>query len=109
MNLFIVLAMGFGIGLPLGASIYFEKKEPYKFEIMVASTIRNVLVVLLTGFSLTSSWYAGIGFELLCSFAFGVVIFMAKGGFRSKDAPFVVPGAAVAGGLAGLIIVNHGF
>jgi hypothetical protein len=111
MNLIVVLSTGCIIGLLLGASIFFEPKEPYKSEIMVASTIRSTLVSLLTGFSLSSqsSWYAGIGFGLLYGFAFGLVVFLAKGGFKSKEAPYVVPGAAIAGGLAGLIIVNYGF
>jgi len=111
MNLTVVIATGFSIGLFLGASIFFEPREPYKFEIMIASTIRNVLVALLTGFSLSSqsSWYSGVGLGLLYGFAFGLVVSLAKGGFKSKDAPYVVPGSAVAGGLAGLLVVNYGF
>lgn len=111
MNLIIVIITGFTIGLLLGASIYFEPKEPYKFEIMIASTIRNILVALITGFSLSSdsSWYSGVGLGLLYGFAFGLVVFLAKGGFKSKDAPYVVLGATFAGGLTGLIIVNYGF
>lgn len=111
MNFMIVIATGGIIGLLLGASIFFEPKEPYKLEIMIASTIRNTLVALLTGYSLASqsSWYSGLGMGLLYGFAFGLVVFLAKGGFKSKDAPYVVPGAAVAGGLAGLIIVNYAF
>ena len=111
MSLIVVLSTGCIIGLLLGASIFFEPREPHKWEIMVASTIRNTLVSLLTGFSLSSqsAWYAGIGFGMLYGFASGSVVFLAKGGFKSKDARYVVPGAAIAGGLAGLIIVNYGF
>ncbi len=111
MNLMIVIATGFTIGILLGASIFFEPKEPYKLEIMIASTIRNILVALLIGFSLSakSSWYSGVGYGLLYGFAFGLVVFLAKGGFKSKDAPYVIPGSAIAGALIGLIIVNYGF
>lgn len=111
MNLVIVLGTGFAMGLLLGASIFFEPKEPYKVEIMFASMIRSTLVALLTGFSLSpqSSWYAGAGFGLLYGFAFGLVVFLAKGGFKSKDAPYVIPGSTLSGCLVGLIIVNYGF
>lgn len=111
MNLIIVIATGLTFGLLLGASIFFEKKEPYKVEIMIASTIRSTLVALLTGFSLTvhSSWYAGTGLGLMYGFLFGLVVFLAKGGVKSKDAPYVVLGASISGGLAGLIIVNFAF
>ena len=111
MNLIIVIATGLIIGLLLGGSIYFEPREPYKLEILLASTVRNILVALLTGFSLssTSPWYTGAGWGLLYGFAFGIVVFLAKGGFRSKDTPYIIPGATLAGGISGLIIVNFGF
>jgi hypothetical protein len=111
MNLVIVIGTGLAFGALLGASIFFEKREPYKVEILIASTIRSILVALLTGFSLSShsSWYAGAGSGLIYGFLFGLVIFLAKGGFKSKDAPYVVLGASISGGLAGLVIVNYGF
>jgi hypothetical protein len=111
MNLTVVISSGLIIGLLLGAGVYFEPSEPYKLEVTIASTIRSTLVALLTAFSLSplSSWYAGIGFGVLYGAATGLVVFLAKGGFKSKSAPFVVPGAGIAGGIAGLIIVNYGF
>jgi hypothetical protein len=111
MNVTVVLLAGGTIGLLTGASIFFEPREPYKLEIMIASTIRSTLVGVLTGFSLssTSPWYSGVLWGLLYGFASGLVVFLAKGGFKGKDAPYVVPGAAVAGAIAGLIIVNYGF
>ncbi len=107
----IILAVGIGIGLLIGGSIFFEPREPYKVEIMIASTIRSTLVALLTGFSVSalSSWYAGAGWGLLYGFLSGLMIFFAKGGFKSKDAPFVVLGATVTGGITGLLIVNYAF
>jgi len=111
MNFIVVIATGGIVGLLLGASIFFDAREPYKLEITIASTIRNVLVALLTGYSLSvgSSWYAGVGWGLLYGFASGLVIFLSKGGFKSKDAPYVIPGTTLAGGLVGLIVVNYGF
>ena len=111
MNFFIVLLTGLGLGLLVGGSIFFEPKEPYKLEIMIASTLRSILVALITGLSLNagSSWMAGTGYGLLYGFGFGLVIFLAKGGFKSKDAPFVVLRSSISGGIAGIIIVNYAF
>ena len=111
MSLFVVISTGCIIGLLLGASIFFERKEPYKREIMVASTIRNTLVSLLTGFSLSahSAWYTGIGFGMLYGILSGLVVFLPRGGCKSKDARYVVPGAAIAGGLTDVVIVNYTF
>ena len=111
MNLLIVLLAGLGLGLLIGGSIFFEPKEPYKIEIMIASTLRSILVALITGLSLNagSSWMAGTGYGLLYGFSFGLVVFLAKGGFKSKDAPFVVLGSSISGGIAGIIIVNYAF
>ncbi len=106
MNLPIVLLIGAGIGALIGAMIFFEKKEPYKLEIVIASIFRNALVALLVRLSVQpgSSWLACAGFGLLYGFWTGLVVFMAKGGLKSHDAPFVVPGATVVGGLTGLAI-----
>src|SRR5690242_6724690 len=99
MNITAVLLAGGAIGLLTGAGIFFEPREPYKLEIMIASTIRSILVAILIGFSLTpgSRWYSGVLWGFLYGFATGLVVFLAKGGFKSKEAPYVVPGAAVAG------------
>jgi hypothetical protein len=107
----VVIGVGTLIGLLLGLGILFEPKEPYKVEIILASTLRNVLVALLIGMTLSSrsSALAGTGYGLVYGFAFGLVIFLAKGAFRSGSAPYVVPGAALAGGLTGLIIAIYAF
>lgn len=111
MNLFVVLTVGIGVGVLIGLGIFFEPNEPYKVEIFFASTIRNALVALLIGLSLNagSSWLQGTGFGLLYGFLFGMVVFLAKGGFKAKDAPYVLPAATVSGGLVGLILVNFAF
>lgn len=107
----IVIGIGTLVGLLLGLTILFEPEEPYKIEIILASTLRNVLVALLTGLSLTarSSALVGTGYGLVYGFAFGLVIFLAKGAFRSRSAPHVIPGATFAGGLSGLIIAVYAF
>jgi hypothetical protein len=107
----VVILVGALVGLLLGLTILFETREPYKVEIIVASTLRNVLVALLTGLSLSpkSSALAGCTYGLVYGFAFGLVIFLAKGALRAGSAPYVVPGASFAGGLTGLIIALYAF
>jgi hypothetical protein len=41
----------------------------------------------------------------LYGFAFGLVIYLAKGGPKSGDAPYVIPSGIITGGLIGLFIV----
>ncbi len=41
----------------------------------------------------------------LYGFAFGLVIYLAKGGPKSGDAPYVIPSGIITGGLTGLFIV----
>jgi hypothetical protein len=44
------------------------------------------------------------GFRLLYGFLFALVIFLAKGAFKSKDTPYVIPSGVVLGLLSGLAI-----
>jgi hypothetical protein len=41
----------------------------------------------------------------LYGLAFGLVIYLAKGGPKSGDAPYVIPSGIITGGLIGLFIV----
>jgi hypothetical protein len=86
MNILIALLIGALMGGLNGVGIFFEPREPYKIEILLAATLKGVLISLLTGFSLGpgSSWLRGAGFGMLYGFAFGLVIFLAKGAFKSK-------------------------
>ena len=45
----------------------------------------------------------------LYGLAFGLVIYLAKGGPKSGDAPYVIPSGIVTGGLIGLFIVMWRF
>jgi hypothetical protein len=42
-------------------------------------------------------------------FAFGLVIFLAKGAFKSKDAPYVVPMSVITGLITGMLLANFAF
>ena len=107
MNFLTVGMIGAALGALDGVGIFFEPKEPYKWQILFAATLKGVLVALLTGFSLTATtrWWSAIATGALYGFAFSLVIYLAKGGSKSGDAPYVIPSGVVTGGLIGLFIL----
>src|SRR5260370_40781707 len=106
MSIIIVLLIGGVIGAVDGVGIFFEPKEPYKIEILFAAIVKGIVVSVTTALSLTrqSTWLQAVRFGLLYGLAFALVIFLAKGGFKSKDAPYVVPSGIVLGLLTGLAV-----
>ena len=107
MNFLAVVVIGTVLGALDGVGIFFEPKEPYKWQIFFAATLKGVLVALLTGFSLaaTTRWWSGIGTGAFYGLAFALVIYLAKGGPKSGDAPYVIPSGIITGGLTGLFII----
>ena len=61
MNITIVMLIGAVLGALGGVGIFFEPREPYKVEILLAATLKGILVSLLTALSLggRSSWWQG--------------------------------------------------
>jgi hypothetical protein len=111
MSVVVVLVIGGVIGALDGVGIFFAPGEPFKTEIFFAAILKGILVSLLTGMSLTSrsAWWQGAGYGLLYGFSFALVIFLAKGGFKSMSAPYVVPSGAILGVVTGLLLVKFGF
>lgn len=111
MNILLVLIIGALVGGISGLGIFFEPREPYKIEILLAAILKGILISLLTAFSLGagSSWLRGAGFGVLYGFLFGLVIFLAKGAFKSKDAPYVVPMSIITGLITGVLLVKFAF
>jgi hypothetical protein len=107
MNLMAVLIIGGVIGAVEGGSVFFAPDEPYKTEILFAATLKGILVSLLTGLSLSSHslWWHGVGLGSLYGLVFALVVFLAKGGIKSKGAPYVVPSGLVTGGIIGVLVV----
>jgi hypothetical protein len=107
MNFLTVLLIGAVFGVLDGVGIFFEPKEPYKWQILFAATLKGILVALLTGFSLaaTTRWWSAMVTGALYGFAFSLVIYLAKGGPRSGDAPYVIPSGIITGGFTGLFIL----
>ena len=106
MSLPIVILIGAVLGALDGAGIFFEPREPYKWQILCAATLKGVLIALLTGFSIIgiARWWLAMAIGALYGLAFGLVIYLAKGGPKSGDAPYVVPSGIITGGLIGLFI-----
>ncbi len=107
MDLTSVLLLGAVVGVGGGAGIFWAKEEPYKVQILLASTLRGVLVSLLTAYALTpsASWVRGAGLGAVFGLATGTMVFLAKGGFRSKDAPYILPSSLVTGAITGALLV----
>ena len=107
MNFLTVILIGVVLGALDGVGIFFEPKEPYKWQILCAATLKGVLVALLIRFSLapTTRWWYAMGTGALYGLAFGLVIYLAKGGPTSGDAPYVIPSGIIKGALIGLVIV----
>lgn len=107
MNILAVVIIGAVFGILDGVGIFFEPKEPYKWQILFAATLKGVLVALLTGFSFaaTTRWWSAMAIGALYGLAFALVIYLAKGGPKSGDAPYVIPSGIISGGLIGLCIV----
>jgi hypothetical protein len=111
MNTTIVLLVGAIVGALDGVGIFFAPGEPYKWEILFAAILKGMLVSLMTGLSLNhrGSWLRGAGFGMLYGFAFALVVFLAKGGFKSMDAPYVVPSGVVMGLITGVLVWKFAF
>lgn len=108
MNTIVVLLIGAVVGGLSGASLFFVREEPYKVQTFLASTLRCILVSLLTGFSLSpvSAWWQGLGFGSLYGLATILVVILAEGGFKKgKDAPYQLIGGLVTGAVIGLLDV----
>jgi hypothetical protein len=111
MNIIAVLLIGAVLGALDGAGIFLARDEPYKWQIFLAATLKGGLVGLLAGFLLSgrSRWWTAVGMGALCGFAFALVIYLAKGGPQSGDAPYVIPSGFMFGGLTGLFVLLWGF
>jgi len=109
-SIIVVLMIGAVVGALDGVGIFFAG-EPYKIEIFLAAILKGVLVSLLTGLSLREQkpWWHGLGYGLVYGLASALVVFLAKGAFRSMDAPYVVPSGVVMGAMTGLAVSRFGF
>lgn len=105
-NKLTVASLGALLGLVGAVGVYFAPGEPYPGFITAAGTLHGVTIALLLipfitrGTSLPSSMAWGV----LLSLPPSLMVFLAKGGWASWGAPFVVPTGIVNGVILGLVV-----
>jgi hypothetical protein len=106
-----VIAIGAVVGALDGVGIFFAPGEPYPLEILIAAILKGILVAVMVGFALRpgATWLRGAGIGAVYGLLFALVVFFAKGGLRSMDAPYVVPAGLVFGGLTGIMLAWQGW
>ncbi len=96
-----------GIGATLGflgaVGIYFAPEEPYPGYITLAGTLFGVTLALLITTVVTRNSSLGqcLGWGAAMGLLSSATVFLAKGGWTSWDAPFVVPTGIVTGVILG--------
>ena len=101
-----IIVVGAGLGFLTAVGVYFDPGELYPGFVTVAGTLLGVTVALLVTTVVTDAT------TVLQSFAWGalfgllpaLVVFFAKGGWVSWDAPFVVPTAIGIGAILGPLV-----
>ena len=96
-----------GIGAVLGflgaAGIYYAPEEPYPGFITLAGTLSGVEIALLISAVVTRASSLGkcLGWGVTLGLLASATVFLAKGGWTSWDAPFVVATGIVTGVILG--------
>ena len=94
-----IVIAGAVVGFLGAVGIYFDPDEPYKHFIVAAGTLSGVVLALLITALVDSTTAmlpalgAGAGLGLLLSAS----IYLAKGGWVTGDAPYVIPTVVVSG------------
>ncbi len=99
-----ITIIGTVIGFLETFSIWFAPDEPYASFIIAAGTIKGGLVGLLIARWVDGSSSVGkaLGVGASVGLLMALVVYLAKGGWVSNDAPFVLPSGAVSGLLIGV-------
>ena len=101
-----VAAAGAVVGCLGAIGIYWAPDEPYKHWIVAAGLMNGMVTALLMTVFIRSR--SSIGAALLsgalCGLATATVVFLAKGGWGSWDAPYVVPTGVVEGLILGAVV-----
>ena len=101
-----IAVFGAALGFLGAVGIYFAPDEPYPGYITVAGTLSGITIALLvsTVVSSRSSIRESIGWGVTMGLLASATVFLAKGGWTSWDAPFVVPTCIVTGGFLGPLV-----
>ena len=98
-----VVAIGAALGFVGAVGIYFAPEEPYPRYITLAGTLFGVTIALLITTRVTRNSSLGqcLGWGAAMGLLASASVFLAKGGWTSWDAPFVVPTGIVTGVILG--------
>ncbi len=98
-----IAAAGAALGFLGAIGIYFEPEEPYPGYITLAGALSGITIALLitTVVTGTTSLFRSICWGAALGLLASVPVFLAKGGWTSWDAPFVVPTGVVTGVILG--------
>lgn len=97
---------GAAVGFLGAVGIFFAPEEPFKGFIVVAGTLGGIVLALLISVVVnrSSSIVEVLGWGAFMGLLHSSVIFLAKGGWVSMDAPFVVPTGIISGLVLGLLV-----
>ena len=102
----LIAVAGAVVGFLETFSIWFEPDEPYPSFIVAAGTINGVV----TGFMIAAfvdratSVPRALVTGALCGLAVSVTVYLAKGGWITNNAPYVVPAGVVLGLIMGAVV-----
>ncbi len=107
-----IIVAGGIVGFLESFSIWFVPEEPYQHFIVAAGTLSGAITALVVASFVNrkSSIPRALTAGALCGFAVSAMGFLAKGGWASWDAPFVLPTGVVGGLILGPVIrvINPG-
>ena len=101
-----IAVAGAVVGFLGAVGIYWAPEEPYKHWIVAAGLLNGIVTsFLITAFIQgRSSIGAALLAGALCGLALATVTYLAKGGWSSGDAPYVVPTGLVEGLVLGVVV-----
>ncbi len=101
-----VAVAGAVVGCLGAVGIYWAPDEPYKHWIVAAGMLNGIVTSLLMTVFIQgrSSLGAALLVGALCGLTTAAVLFLAKGGWSSWDAPYVVPTGLVEGLILGIVV-----
>ena len=101
-----VAVAGAAVGCLGAVGIYWAPDEPYKHWIVAAGLLNGIVEALLITVFIQGrpSVRTALLWGALCGLATAAVVFLAKGGWSSWDAPFVIPTGLVEGLVLGLVV-----
>ena len=97
--------MGAAIGFLTGVGVYWDPAEPYPGFITAAATLSGVVMALLIQPRISATVRVGpaIAIGAWYGLLLSALVFLAKGGWVSWDAPYVVPTSVVQGAILGIL------